>query len=252
MKKSYKEIAINKLRAKNNQPRTYFNDEKIEELALSIKENGILQPISVRKMDGYYEIIAGERRFRACTLLGMKEVPCIILKQSDVQGDTLSLIENIQRENLTVIEEAKAYIAMIELHGFTQSELATRIGKKQATIANKIRLLKLNPTVIEAVETKKITERHARALLSVDFNNQKEYLNKIISNNLNVKQTEDLIVKKPKPKAIIKTTIMTKGMKLALNTIKHSVKMLIDSGVYIDQTEEETEEELIITIRVKK
>ena len=137
-----KNIDINKIQANENQPRTVFNEEKIEELAASIKENGLIQPIVVRKVNGIYQIIAGERRYRACCSLNMKQVPCIIEDYDDKQTQTLAIIENIQREDLSPLEEAKAYQALIKEYGYSQTELADIVGKKQSTIANKLRLLK--------------------------------------------------------------------------------------------------------------
>lgn len=252
MKKTYKEIPVVKIKTNNNQPRKYFDEEKIEELALSIKENGLLQPISVVKKDTHYLLIAGERRFRACSLLQMKEVPCIVIKQNDEDTDLLAIIENIQRENLSVIEEAISYTLMIEKYNFTQTELAKKLGKKQATIANKIRLLKLQPEVKQELEKKTITERHARALLSIERDKQLDFLQKIIKNQLNVKQTEEMVTKITKPKAIIKSKSVSKNGRIAINTINQSLKLLKDTGIDLNQEVTETEQEIVITIKISK
>ena len=169
-----KNIDINKIQANENQPRTVFNEEKIEELAASIKENGLIQPIVVRKVNGIYQIIAGERRYRACCSLNMKQVPCIIEDYDDKQTQTLAIIENIQREDLSPLEEAKAYQALIKEYGYSQTELADIVGKKQSTIANKLRLLKLSDDVKFSLNQKQITERHARAMLSLNEEKQQE------------------------------------------------------------------------------
>ena len=163
-----KNIDINKIQANVNQPRTVFNETKIDELAASIKENGLIQPIVVRKNNGVYQIIAGERRYRACRLLNMKQVPCIIEDYTDKQTQTLAIIENIQREDLSPLEEAKAYQALIKEYDYNQTELAEIVGKKQSTIANKLRLLKLSDDVQFSLNQKQITERNARAMLSLD------------------------------------------------------------------------------------
>ena len=189
-----KNIDINKIQANENQPRTVFNEEKIEELAASIKENGLIQPIVVRKVNGIYQIIAGERRYRACCSLNMKQVPCIIEDYDDKQTQTLAIIENIQREDLSPLEEAKAYQALIKEYAYSQTELADIVGKKQSTIANKLRLLKLSDDVQFSLNQKQITERHARALLSLPTEElQLKIIKKAIKNSLNVKKTEELI-----------------------------------------------------------
>ena len=189
-----KNIDINKIQANENQPRTVFNEEKIEELAASIKENGLIQPIVVRKVNGIYQIIAGERRYRACCSLNMKQIPCIIEDYDDKQTQTLAIIENIQREDLSPLEEAKAYQALIKEYGYSQTELADIVGKKQSTIANKLRLLKLSDDVQFSLNQKQITERHARALLSLPTEElQLKIIKKAIKNSLNVKKTEELI-----------------------------------------------------------
>ena len=197
LEKVYKQIDIEKIKANENQPRTIFDDEKIAELATSIKENGLIQPLIVRKYNRNYQIIAGERRYRACKLAGLKTVPCIIKDIDDKQMDTYAIIENIQREDLTPIEEANAYKTLIDTYGMSQTELANKVGKKQSTIANKLRLLKLSDEVKDALKSKQITERHARAMLSLQPEKQEEVLHEVIDKSLNVKQTETLINKPP-------------------------------------------------------
>ncbi len=165
LEKVYKQIDIEKISANENQPRTVFDDEKIEELAASIKENGLIQPIIVRKYNRGYQIVAGERRYRASKLAGLKTVPCVIKDIDDKQVDTLAIIENIQRENLSPIEEANAYKTLIDTYDMNQTELANKVGKKQSTIASKLRLLKLSDDVKHALD---ITERHARAMIGLE------------------------------------------------------------------------------------
>ena len=150
------------------QPRLEFDDEALMDLAQSIRENGLIQPITVREMDGRYQIIAGERRFRALKLNGAVDVPVLIMDANEVQMAEMALVENIQRENLSAIEEAKSYVEIMKYSGLNQSQLALRVGKSQSSIANKIRLLNLDEDVQEAVSTKKISERHARALIGLD------------------------------------------------------------------------------------
>ena len=226
LEKVYKQIDIEKIKANENQPRTIFDDEKIAELATSIKENGLIQPLIVRKYNRNYQIIAGERRYRACKLAGLKTVPCIIKDIDDKQMDTYAIIENIQREDLTPIEEANAYKTLIDTYGMSQTELANKVGKKQSTIANKLRLLKLSDEVKDALKSKQITERHARAMLSLQPEKQEEVLHEVIDKSLNVKQTETLINKPPKIKKKIKELLKLFHEILRLLLIR-SIKQLI-------------------------
>lgn len=174
------------------QPRKIFDD--IDSLAKSIKTYGIINPILVRKKDNLYEIIAGERRYRAAKKIGLTEVPAIIKDANEQQMAELALIENIQRQELSAIEEAKSYEEILRIGNQTQSSLAEKLGKSQASIANKIRLLSLPEEIQEALSNKKISERHARSLIAVtDKEKQIELLNRIIKEKLTVKETEQII-----------------------------------------------------------
>lgn len=248
--KVYKTISIDKIVTNKQQPRTVFDDEKIEELAKSIKENGLVQPIIVRKVDGNYQIVAGERRYRACKLANIKDIPCLITKYDNQEVATLAIIENIQREDLSVIEEAKAYQTLMAMYGYTQNELATKVGKKQSTIANKLRLLKLSQPVKTALDNKKITERHARAMLAVEELKQEKILNEVVKKELTVQQTENLINKKEKVKT--KTKSVSQNIRIAINTIQQATKMIEKSGIILEEEYQEQEKEYIYTIRIKK
>lgn len=254
LEKVYKQIDINKIVANENQPRKVFDDEKIEELATSIKENGLIQPIIVRKYNRGYQIIAGERRFRACKLAGLKTVPCVIKDIDDKQVDTFAIIENIQREDLSPIEEAKAYKTLIDTYKMNQTELANKVGKKQSTIANKLRLLKLSDDVKYALKAKQITERHARAMLSLDKEAQQQILKEVLKKSLNVKQTESLINKpvKNKPKAKKGPTKISKNMKIAMNTLNQAIELIQKTGIEVMSETQEADEEYIITLKIKK
>ena len=178
------------------QPREHFADDGIEELAQSIKEHGIIQPLVLRKLGDKYEIVAGERRYKAATLAGLTTVPAIISDIDDNKSAEVALVENIQRRNLTSIEEARSYKAILDKGYLTQEELAQKMGVSQSQIANKLRLLNLCEEVQEALMTQKISERHARALLSIyDFDEQRKWLNRIIKERLTVRQL-DLELKK--------------------------------------------------------
>jgi ParB family transcriptional regulator, chromosome partitioning protein len=150
------------------QPRTVFDDERLDELCQTIRTHGIIQPIVVRKNGERYELVAGERRLRAVKKLELETIPSIVREFSDSQAASMALIENLQREGLTSIEEASAYQQLIELHGLTQESLAQRLGKGQSTIANKLRLLHLPQSVQQALMNRQLTERHARALLGLE------------------------------------------------------------------------------------
>ena len=254
LEKVYKQIDIEKIKANENQPRTIFDDEKIAELATSIKENGLIQPLIVRKYNRNYQIIAGERRYRACKLAGLKTVPCIIKDIDDKQMDTYAIIENIQREDLTPIEEANAYKTLIDTYGMSQTELANKVGKKQSTIANKLRLLKLSDEVKDALKSKQITERHALAMLSLQPEKQEEVLHEVIDKSLNVKQTETLINKPPKIKKKNKGTVkaVSRNFKIAINTINQATDLILKSGVEVTSETEENDDEYVIILRVKK
>lgn len=196
MNREISNISVNKIFPNTYQPRRFFNEEALEELSQSIKEHGIIQPITVRKRGESFELVAGERRWRAARMAALDVVPCNIIEITDTESAEIALLENLQREDLNFIEEAEAYFNLINDHKFTQDELAKRMGKKQSTIANKLRILKLSDKVRETCLENKLTERHARALLSLPNEElQLNVVDKIVKNSLNVKATEELINK---------------------------------------------------------
>ncbi|UCZ53246.1 nucleoid occlusion protein [Bacillus shivajii] len=257
-KEEVHQIPIKDIVPNRYQPRTIFQDERIEELAQTIKTHGIIQPIVLRQLEGKYEIIAGERRWRAVTTLGWETIPAVIKTFNDSQTASVALIENLQREGLTSIEEANAYAKLIEIHGLTQESLAQRLGKGQSTIANKLRLLNLPAIVQDALLNRKVTERHARALISLkEQEKQEKVLQKIIDEQLSVKQTEMYIERlldienKPKKKKPIRKGV-SKDTRLAMNTIRKSVDMVVQTGMTIDTDEEEHDDYYQFTIRIPK
>jgi|SRR5690625_5236269 len=236
------------------QPRTIFDEKSIEELSQTIKTHGVIQPIVVRVRNERYEIIAGERRFRAVRKLDLETIPAIVKEFNDSQAASIALIENLQREGLTSIEEANAYQRLMKLHNLTQESLAQRIGKGQSTIANKIRLLQLSEPVKDALLDRKITERHARALLGVpDEEQQVKVLQEIIDKELNVKQAELRVksLKDDKPRQK-KRISYSKDVRLALNTIRQSVNMVMESGLQIETDETDYEDYYEVSIRIPK
>lgn len=250
----YKFIDINEIVANEKQPRTHFEKEKIQELSVSIQQNGLLQPIVVRPFEGKYQIVVGERRYRACKLASLEEIPCIVQDYNEQQTATAAVVENIQRENLSPIEEALAYRQLLDTQNLTQEQLAEKLGKKQSTVANKLRLLNLPITVQEAVRRKDITERHARALLRLNSTaQQNNMLSEILRKGLNVEQTEEKIKTKlqpKKPKA--KNKKISQNLKIALNTLDQAIKMVEQVGITLSSDIQETDDEIIYVIKMKK
>ena len=252
-------IPIDKIIPNRFQPRTVFDEEKIEELSRTIHTHGVIQPIVIRRFDDdRYEIIAGERRYRAMKKLDWTEVPAIVRDLSDKETASIALIENLQREELTAIEEALAYQQLLELHSLTQEALAQRLGKGQSTVANKLRLLKLPQNVQEAILKREISERHARALIAVkDEAVQAELVNMVKENDWNVRQLEEHIQQLLHPQEKEKKTkpqrkAISKDVRIALNTIRQSLSMVTKSGIQVKTEEEDTEEYYQITVKIPK
>lgn len=250
------QIDIDKVIPNIYQPRKYFNEESIEELSESIKQYGIIQPLTVRKRGDVYELVAGERRLRAAKLANLNKVPCNIVDITDTESAEIALLENLQRENLNYIEEAEAYYNLIHDHSFTQDELAKRMGKKQSTIANKLRLLKLSTEVREICLNNKLTERHARSLLTLPNEElQLKIIRKVINDGLNVKKTEELINKellKISSEELKKKRKNTKNVlpaKLYVNTIKQVFEKFNIPAEYGYKDEEDF---LELTIKIPK
>ncbi len=194
-------IPVNEITKNPYQPRKKFDDEKLNEMVQSIKEHGIIQPVVVRKKEKGYELVAGERRFRASQLAQLNKIPAIIKDFSDSEMLEISLIENVQRENLNPLEEAEAYKQLMDQFGFTQNNIASRLGKSRPLIANTLRLLSLGKEVKEYLRGGKISAGHARALVSVeDLEMQNEIANEIVKKNLTVRQIEDVIQHKKEKK----------------------------------------------------
>lgn len=231
------------------QPRTVFDRDKIRELADSIEEHGLLQPITVRPIEeDMYEIIAGERRFRAMKMLNFEEADAIVRYLTDNETAAVALIENIQREDLSSIEEARAYKKLLEMDELTQKDLAQNLGKSQSFIANKLRLLKLSPDVIDALDRGVITERHARSLLSLGEDDQGEVLESIKKNNMTVKDTEDVVKNRSSMKE--EQIDFNDEVSFAVNDIAREVNKLKVKGhnVHYDSKEESGYHELTIKI----
>jgi ParB family chromosome partitioning protein len=250
-----KNIPVQNIMPSPYQPRTVFDDERIDELSQTIRTHGIIQPIVVRVRNNAFELIAGERRLRAVKKLGMDTIPAIVRDFNDSQAASIALIENLQREGLTAIEEAAAYQQLLDIHDLTQESLAQRLGKSQSAIANKIRLLHVSDPVKTALMERKITERHARALLAIDQEeDQVRILEEIIQKELNVKQTETRInfLKETTHNKKSKRISFSKDVRLALNTIRQSVEMVNSSGLNIHTVENDRDDHYEIIIRIPK
>jgi ParB family chromosome partitioning protein len=187
------EVPIESIVPDPNQPRKNFDENKLKELAESIKQSGQLNPILVRPIGDKYQIVHGERRYRACQLLGLKTIRAEVRKLDDNQVLEIQLVENLQREDLNPIEEAETYQRMIDDLGYTHEEIGKKIGKSREYVTNKLRLLKMTGEMIEAIRSGKITESHARLLMPLEQGEQKEILNEIVDRDLNVKDTQHLI-----------------------------------------------------------
>ncbi|MCH4476627.1 nucleoid occlusion protein [Staphylococcus haemolyticus] len=251
---SVESIQIERIVPNRYQPRQVFDSSKIIELAESIDEHGLLQPIVVRPIEeNMYEIIAGERRFRALQSLHKSQADVIIRHMNDEETAVVALIENIQRENLSAVEEAEAYKKLLEIGGTTQSELAKSLGKSQSFIANKLRLLKLAPKVISRLREDKITERHARAVLSLKEDDQEKLIEQVISQKLNVKQTEARVKQKIGPEKVKAQSFQfSKDLTQARDEVGKSIQAIEQSGIRVEQRDKEHDDYYEIKIKIYK
>ena len=238
-----------------NQPRKRFSPDGLEELAASIREHGVLQPLTVRKVDGSFELVSGERRLRAARMAGLSEVPCIVIDVDGVCSSLLALVENLQRRDLDFLEEAMALDRLIHTYDLSQEEAARRIGKSQSAVANKLRLLKLSPRLLDRLRQNGLTERHARALLRLETEEQQwEVLEYVIDHHLTVAQTEAYIEARltPPPPRKKKPTFILKDVRLFLNTVTKGLSMMKTAGVDAACERSETEDSILLTIRIPK
>lgn len=261
-----KYIPITDIRPSPYQPRKTFNQKSLEELSQSIKSYGIIQPISVRQLgEGSYELIAGERRLRASELAELEEIPAIVVEYRDKESAMIALMENLQREDLNFIEEADGYSNLIVDHGFTQQEIASKMGKSQSTIANKLRILKLPEDIKRDLIDHNLTERHGRALLKISEDDLKrDIIDKVIKNELNVSKTESLVEdilkdltemdaeaekEEKKSRQNIKGLI---NIRIYLNTIKKAYSAIKDSGLGAEYKEVDKGEYVEVIVKIPK
>ena len=243
------------------QPRQRFDDAAIAELSESIRQYGILNPLTVRLRGGRYELVAGERRLRAARLAGLREAPCILLDVNLEDAGLIALVENLQRRDLDFIEEATGIRQLISMFGMSQEEAARRLGRSQSAVANKLRLLKLPPDVLEALRLNGLSERHGRALLRLnDSEAQRRALETILERDLTVAGTEayieSLLAAPPAepetPAPGRRRSFILKDVRLFLNSLNHSVEVMKQGGIDAMLRREETDEALIVTVRIPK
>jgi len=253
-------IPVDLVRPNPYQPRKVFSMSSLQELSNSILEHGLMQPITVRMIGSSYELIAGERRLKASKLAGLTHIPAVIVEVTTKASAVLALIENLQRENLNFLEEGQAYLNVMQDYGYTQQELANTLGKKQSTVANKLRILKLSPIVQKMLIENNLTERHARALLKLpDEQLHLVAIEKIVKQDLNVKRTEQLIEQMLvdltredmiKHKANQKVKSYIKDIRLVTNTITQAVDMIQKAGIDAKYTMKEQPDCYEIRIKI--
>lgn len=242
------ELPLDEIKPNPYQPRYLFNDEKIDELAKSIKEHGVFQPIIVKKMNGYYAIISGERRFRACKKLGLKTIPAIIRMYEKSKMIQIALIENLQRENLTVVEEAKAYLQIMRELDYTQKEVGEKVGKSRSHITNMLGILSLSDKILELIDSGKISMGHARVLSKLDDVNKIDYyVNLIIDKGLSVRDIEKLASnesKKRETKKREKSIVFNDYEEKFKNKYNTNIKVS-DNRIVIDSEDMEFKKQLL-------
>ena len=252
------QLPVGDIDANPNQPRKLFDDERLAELSQSIAEYGVISPLTVRLHYGRYELVSGERRLRAARMAGLKKVPCIILDVDMEESGLLALVENLQRQDLDFLEEARGIENLMRLYGLSQEECARRLGRSQSAVANKLRLLRLPGDVLDSLREHGLTERHGRALLRLpDDAARRAALEHILAEGLNVAQTDryidSLLAPAPeRPKSAGKRSFILKDVRVFLNTVSHSLDVMKKGGIAAGMRQEETEDELIVTISIPK
>lgn len=247
-------IETNKIEPNPHQPRTNFNKTDLEKLAESIKNFGIIQPLIVSKKDKDYQLIAGERRLRAAKLINLKKVPAIINDYQEEEIAEISLVENIQRQDLNFLDEALAYYSIMNKFDISQTELSNKVGKSQSTIANKLRILKLPEEILALIRKYDLSERHARSLLKLDEKDKQiEFIQKAKDNNLSVRAFNRLIEKELKEKDN-KKQVKTyyKDVRLLKNTLNSAIKQIRKAGIDVNVTKEEEENYIMYNIKIPK
>lgn len=254
-------LPVDKILPNPSQPRRVFPEKELYGLAVSIRENGVLQPVTVRRVDGTYFLVAGERRLRASKLAGLSTIPAVLSEYSNEESEILALLENIQRQDLNMFEQANAIVNLLRHWNISQEQAARRLGISQSYLANKLRLLKLEPQEQEEILENHLTERHARALLKVaDMNQRQRILMKVIEKQLNVRQTEEWIYAAIEEQEIAEEsekkkpvrTFVAKDIRIFINTIDHAVTAMKTAGIQAQSERTETEDFIECTVRIPK
>lgn len=256
-------IPLAKIAPNPSQPRRFFEPDAIAALADSIRRYGIIQPLTVRPLaDGKYELIAGERRLRAASLLGMTDVPCVLLEASEEESAALAIIENLQRENLNMFEQASAISSLIRIYSLTQDEIAARLSVSQSFVANKLRLLRYLPDEREMILGASLTERHARALLRLSGDDRLTALREVVSRRLNVAETEAYVESllrpaadqspAPAPRLASPRGPVLRDVRLFVNSVNHALDIMRQSGIDATSTKRDTGDATEILIRIPK
>ena len=249
-------LPVSKIQPNPSQPRKEFQKDELQSLAQSIGENGLLQPVTVRKESGGYYLVAGERRLRACKMAGLTTIPALLMDCRQEDSAVLALLENLQRKDLHMFEQANAIVNLLREWHITQQEAAGKLGMSQSYLANKMRLLKLSPEEQEEILEHDLTERHARALLRIDdMSLRQKTLHTVIDKKLNVARTEELVEAVLKPKITrekARRTFVAKDIRLFINTIDHAVDAMKTAGIKAQSERKETEEYIECTVRIPK
>ena len=232
------------------QPRQVFSQEALEELAESIRTHGILQPLSVRRVGTNYQLIAGERRLRAAVLAGLTEIPCILMHMDDEESSVAALVENLQRQDLDFIEEARGICLLMELCGYSQEQAAKMLGKSQSGIANKLRLLRHSPQVLDAIRGAELTERHARALLKLGTDSEKlQAITVIARQSMSVARAEQYIESLLAPQ---KESQKRVSLGAFFHSLTNSLSRIQQSGIPAISERRETSDSIVFTITIPK
>lgn len=249
-------LPVNRIRPNPTQPRRIFDPEGLRELAASIEQYGILQPLTVRRSGSDYELVAGERRLRAARLVGCHEVPCIFLSVDEEQSGMVALVENLQRRDLDYIEQAEGLSRLMRLYGLSQEQAAAKLGKSQSAVANKLRLLHHSPAVLARLRENGLSERHARALLRLPTESERlSVLEIIVTRELTVAKTEayiDAYLARQAEPPRGKRRLIVRDVRLFLNSVNHSLELVRSAGIDARTSQEETENEIVLTIRLPK
>ena len=252
-------LPVDKIAPNPRQPRRRFEEQPLRELADSIRQHGVLQPLTVQRTPEGYVLVAGERRLRAAAMAGLTHVPCILVRATEEDSALLALIENLQRCDLHYLEEAAAIARLITTYGLSQEEAARRLGRSQSAVANKLRLLRLPPEALALLREHGCTERHARALLRLEGEQARmDALQEIIRRQMNVAATEQYIdrlleqQKRPEPVRRSLGRFLLRDVRLFLNTVEHNLDLIKNAGISAAKTQEETDQEIVLTIRIPK